>query len=412
MARRIVCWVDAGSDIPVGERIGIIRFGSRLDVYLPTEAVPRVAVGQTAIAGETVIAEFGQASAPAARADFPEHGWSPRPKAETAPPAAGHPVSSWVVPNLITVLSICAGLSGVRMALEGRIDIAVMLVLVAALLGRGGWQGGRAMMKATSPFGAQMDSLADNHQFRRRTGAGSLHLHPGKGRRDRLVGSPHLRDRLRACAWRASNIMLDDPDRPVWKNDYFLGVPAPRRPPFSSCFPIYLGLLGVKFDTGLAVFAGVYVVFVAALADQPAAGLFRQGERSAREKRSGDAVMLVIVFYVALAGELHLGLTMTASALAVLGFLPFSYRAYRRRESSGRPPPKKQVELAASQAARERDRAELRLRSRGPACRRRHHRHRPAAHRRERYRQAQQISEAKRTRQLLQGRLAWLVMRW
>lgn len=59
VARRIVCWVEPDSDIGIGERIGIIRFGSRLDVYLPEGAVPRVAVGQTAVAGETVIAEFG-----------------------------------------------------------------------------------------------------------------------------------------------------------------------------------------------------------------------------------------------------------------------------------------------------------------------------------------------------------------
>ena len=45
--------------IAVGERFGIIRFGSRVDVFLPREATPRVAVGQTAVAGETVIAEFG-----------------------------------------------------------------------------------------------------------------------------------------------------------------------------------------------------------------------------------------------------------------------------------------------------------------------------------------------------------------
>jgi phosphatidylserine decarboxylase len=61
VARRIVCWVDEGSAISVGERIGLIRFGSRLDVYLPAGAVPRVAVGQTATAGETVIAEFNPA---------------------------------------------------------------------------------------------------------------------------------------------------------------------------------------------------------------------------------------------------------------------------------------------------------------------------------------------------------------
>jgi phosphatidylserine decarboxylase len=63
VARRILCWVDAGGEVSVGDRIGIIRFGSRLDVYLPAQAVPRVAVGQTAVAGETIIAEFGEASA-------------------------------------------------------------------------------------------------------------------------------------------------------------------------------------------------------------------------------------------------------------------------------------------------------------------------------------------------------------
>ncbi|HHZ07747.1 MAG TPA: phosphatidylserine decarboxylase [Rhizobiales bacterium] len=59
VARRIVCWVEAGNDVGVGERIGLIRFGSRVDVYLPAGATPRVAVGQTAVAGETVLADFG-----------------------------------------------------------------------------------------------------------------------------------------------------------------------------------------------------------------------------------------------------------------------------------------------------------------------------------------------------------------
>jgi phosphatidylserine decarboxylase len=63
VARRIVCWVEQDNDVGIGERIGIIRFGSRLDVYLPKDAVPRVALGQTTVAGETIIAEFGQVSA-------------------------------------------------------------------------------------------------------------------------------------------------------------------------------------------------------------------------------------------------------------------------------------------------------------------------------------------------------------
>ncbi|HEV2503356.1 MAG TPA: phosphatidylserine decarboxylase [Mesorhizobium sp.] len=63
VARRIVCWADAGGTLAVGERFGLIRFGSRVDVFLPANAAPRVAVGQTAVAGETIIAEFGGAQA-------------------------------------------------------------------------------------------------------------------------------------------------------------------------------------------------------------------------------------------------------------------------------------------------------------------------------------------------------------
>lgn len=59
VARRIVCWAEPDTDIAVGERFGLIRFGSRVDVYLPEGAVPRVATGQTSVAGETVLAEFG-----------------------------------------------------------------------------------------------------------------------------------------------------------------------------------------------------------------------------------------------------------------------------------------------------------------------------------------------------------------
>jgi len=59
VARRIACFVEEGSELAAGERIGLIRFGSRLDVYLPVTATVLVAEGQAAIAGETVIAGFG-----------------------------------------------------------------------------------------------------------------------------------------------------------------------------------------------------------------------------------------------------------------------------------------------------------------------------------------------------------------
>ena len=58
VARRIVCWTRPGASVAAGERIGMIRFGSRLDVYLPEGTRPLVAEGQIAIAGETVVAEL------------------------------------------------------------------------------------------------------------------------------------------------------------------------------------------------------------------------------------------------------------------------------------------------------------------------------------------------------------------
>jgi phosphatidylserine decarboxylase len=58
IAKRIVCWTKEGQEIGAGERIGMIRFGSRVDIYLPVGTVPLVSEGQTSLAGETVIADL------------------------------------------------------------------------------------------------------------------------------------------------------------------------------------------------------------------------------------------------------------------------------------------------------------------------------------------------------------------
>ena len=63
VARRILCWTRVGQTLRTGERFGLIRFGSRLDVYLPPGVTPLVAVGQSMVAGETVIAELGRVGA-------------------------------------------------------------------------------------------------------------------------------------------------------------------------------------------------------------------------------------------------------------------------------------------------------------------------------------------------------------
>jgi phosphatidylserine decarboxylase len=60
IARRIVTFVKEGDSVEAGQRIGLIRFGSRADVYLPDAAKPLVEIGQTAVGGETVLAEFAR----------------------------------------------------------------------------------------------------------------------------------------------------------------------------------------------------------------------------------------------------------------------------------------------------------------------------------------------------------------
>ncbi len=59
VARRIVPWVKPGDLVGVGQRVGLIRFGSRVDIYLPTGVVPAVMLGQRTIAGETIVGRVG-----------------------------------------------------------------------------------------------------------------------------------------------------------------------------------------------------------------------------------------------------------------------------------------------------------------------------------------------------------------
>jgi phosphatidylserine decarboxylase len=61
VARRIVPWVKTGDFVAIGQRVGLIRFGSRVDVYLPAGTAPQVILGQRTIAGETIIARAGVA---------------------------------------------------------------------------------------------------------------------------------------------------------------------------------------------------------------------------------------------------------------------------------------------------------------------------------------------------------------
>ncbi|WP_312794134.1 phosphatidylcholine/phosphatidylserine synthase [Tianweitania sp.] len=232
-----------------------------------------------------------------------------------------------LIPNLLTLLAICAGMTGIRLAFEGRFEIAVIMVLGAAFLD--GIDGRAArMLKATSNFGAQMDSLADIVNF---------------GVAPSLVLYAYLLDQAGSFGWIAAmlyaiacglrlarfNVMLDDPNRPAWKTAYFVGVPAPAGAGLVM-LPVYLGFLGVEPDRSFALGAVVFTLVVAWLlvSRLPVYSGKTVGQRIGR-----DAVIpltLGAVAYVLFLTS-YTWETLVVSAIAYAVFLPLSVRAYRRR---------------------------------------------------------------------------------
>ncbi len=167
-----------------------------------------------------------------------------------------------VVPNLITILAICAGLTGIRLAFENRYELAVGMVLFAAFLD--GIDGRVArMMKATSKFGAQMDSLADIVNF---------------GVAPALVLYVFLLDQARSLGWIAAlvyaiaaglrlarfNVMDERETKAAWQSEYFVGVPAPAGA-LLVLLPVYLGFLGLPPTAYFAYFGAAYTALIAFL---------------------------------------------------------------------------------------------------------------------------------------------------
>src|ERR1700719_2007554 len=126
-----------------------------------------------------------------------------------------------LVPNVITLLAICAGLTAIRLSTEGRMELAVAAIVFAALLD--GIDGRVArMIKGQSKFGAELDSLADFVNF----GVAPALILYFWGLHD-----------LKSAGWIAAmvfaicaalrlarfNVMIDDPDKPAWSSNFFVG---------------------------------------------------------------------------------------------------------------------------------------------------------------------------------------------
>jgi CDP-diacylglycerol--serine O-phosphatidyltransferase len=165
-----------------------------------------------------------------------------------------------LLPNLVTLLSLCAGFTAMRMAVEGRFETAVGFILLAAILD--GLDGRLArLLKGTSRFGAELDSLADFLSF----GVAPAFILYQYGLND-LKSFGWLVALLLAIAAALRlarfNVMIDDPTRPEWKKNFFVGIPAPAGA-LLVLLPLYLYLLGVARPSGASVLEALYVLFVA-----------------------------------------------------------------------------------------------------------------------------------------------------
>lgn len=130
-----------------------------------------------------------------------------------------------LVPNLFTVLGLCAGFTGLRYALDSRWELAVTLIGIAILFD--GLDGRSArLLRISSPLGAQLDSLADFLSF---GVAPPVVVYLWTLREVRGVGWALAMLFAVCCALRLArfNVELDDPHRPRWWQHFFKGIPAP-----------------------------------------------------------------------------------------------------------------------------------------------------------------------------------------
>jgi CDP-diacylglycerol--serine O-phosphatidyltransferase len=147
-----------------------------------------------------------------------------------------------LIPNLITLLALCAGLSAIRMALEGKMDLAVYLILLAAVLDSMDGRIAR-LLKGTSKFGAELDSLADFVSF---GAVPALVLYLWGMSKAGPIGWIAVLVFSICGALRLArfNVQIDDPNRPAWMANFFTGVPIPAGA-ILLLLPIYLDRSGL-----------------------------------------------------------------------------------------------------------------------------------------------------------------------
>jgi CDP-diacylglycerol--serine O-phosphatidyltransferase len=237
-----------------------------------------------------------------------------------------------LLPNVITLLALCAGMTGIRLALENRYELALGAIVFAAMLDAIDGRVAR-MIKGTSRFGAELDSLADFFNFGVAPGLilyfWGLNALGNLGWIAAMVFA--ICTALRLARF---NVQIDDPLRPAWAGNFFTGVPAPAGA-IVVLLPIYLSFLRVPVPVVLTF---VYTLAIAGLmvSRLPVLSGKKMGTRVRPDMVA--PVILVAVLLIALLISYPWELLSVVS-LAYLVLLPlgwFSYRRYQQADAAAR----------------------------------------------------------------------------
>jgi CDP-diacylglycerol--serine O-phosphatidyltransferase len=228
-----------------------------------------------------------------------------------------------LVPNVITLLAICAGLTAIRLSTEGRMELAVAAIVFAAVLD--GIDGRVArMIKGQSKFGAELDSLADFVNFGVAPGLilyfWQLHELNNGGWIAAMVFA--ISGGLRLARFNAT---IDDPNKPGFAVNYFTGVPAPAGA-ITVLLPIYLAFLAVPKPPALVT--AVYTLLIAFLMVSRLPVFSGKTVRMRVPPEMVLPVFVSVVFFIALLIAYPWHILSVGSVLYLLS-LPAGWKSFR-----------------------------------------------------------------------------------
>ncbi len=249
-----------------------------------------------------------------------------------------------LIPNSLTVMALCSGLTAIRFGLDERFDIAVLAIIVAAVLD--GLDGRVArLLKGTSKFGAELDSLSDFLCF---GVAPVLLLYFWSLNEIGGLGWIAVLGFSVCCALRLArfNVAQEDPDKPAWTANYFVGVPSPAAAGLVM-LPLYLSTIGFDFLKDMPVLIAIYVAGIAFLmvSKIPTFSGKRLGMRVRRDE------MLTVLLGVALSVAVLFSypwITFSLLAVAYLAILPLSALRYQHHQKRTTNMPDEHDELTGS----------------------------------------------------------------